>query len=64
MLLASYQRQRKAANLLMMSAMDGFYQVFKSNWPLLRLARQTGLALAAKAGPLKAWVGAYAAGLK
>lgn len=63
-LLASYQHQRKAANLLMMSAMDSFYQVFKSNWPLLRLARQTGLALAAKAGPLKAWVGAYAAGLK
>ena len=63
-LLASYQRQRKAANLVMMSAMDGFYQVFKSDWPLLRLARQAGLSLAAKAGPLKAWVGAYAAGLK
>ena len=63
-LLATYEQQRKNANLLMMSAMDGFYQLFSSRSPLLRLARKAGLQLAANAGPLKAWVGAYAAGLK
>ena len=62
--LQSYAAQRQRANLLMMSAMDGFYQLFSSDWPLLRLARKAGLGLAAQAGPLKAWVGAYAAGLK
>lgn len=63
-LLASYERQQKNANLLMMSAMDGFYQLFSSTSPLFRFARKAGLTLAANAGPLKAWVGAYAAGLK
>jgi 3-demethoxyubiquinol 3-hydroxylase len=63
-LLAQYEQQRKNANLLMMSAMDGFYQLFSSDWPLVRFARKAGLSLAANAGPLKAWVGAYAAGLK
>lgn len=63
-LLAQYEKQRKNANLLMMSAMDGFYQLFSSTSPLFRFARKAGLTLAAKAGPLKAWVGAYAAGLK
>lgn len=63
-LLQQYWQERKKANLLMMSAMDGFYQLFSSRWPVLRLARKLGLTAAAKAGPLKAWVGAYAAGLK
>lgn len=63
-LLASYQRQRKVANLTMMSAMDAFYQVFGSHLPPIRHLRRFGLNLAAKAGPLKAWVGKYAAGLK
>ena len=64
LLLAQYQRQRKIANLTMMSAMDVFYQVFKSDLPPVRQIRRLGLALAAKAGPLKAWVGKYAAGIK
>jgi len=63
-LLATYQRQRKIANLTMMSAMDVFYHVFKSELPPVRRIRRLGLALAAKAGPLKAWVGKYAAGIK
>lgn len=63
-MLNRYQQQRKKDNLLMMSAMDGFYQLFSSQWPLLRFARKAGLTLAANAGPLKAWVGAYAAGVK
>ncbi len=62
--LSSYQRQRKIANLTMMSAMDVFYQVFKSELAPVRQIRRLGLALAAKAGPLKAWVGKYAAGVK
>lgn len=63
-MLNRYQQQRKKDNLLMMSAMDGFYQLFSSRWPVLRFARKLGLTAAANAGPLKAWVGAYAAGLK
>ncbi len=63
-LLMNYQRQRKVANLTMMSAMDVFYQVFKSELPPVRQIRRLGLALAAKAGPLKALVGKYAAGVK
>lgn len=63
-LLNRYQQQRKKDNLLMMSAMDGFYQLFSSQWPVLRFARKLGLTAAANAGPLKAFVGAYAAGLK
>ena len=63
-LLARFQRQRKVANLTMMSAMDVFYQVFSSSLPPVRHLRRFGLSLAAKAGPFKAWVGKYAAGLK
>ncbi len=63
-LLLKYEQQRKNANLLMMSAMDGFSQLFSSDLPFVRLARKAGLSLAANAGPFKAWVGAYAAGLK
>jgi 2-octaprenyl-3-methyl-6-methoxy-1,4-benzoquinol hydroxylase len=48
----------------MMSAMDVFYQVFKSELPPVRQLRRLGLTLAAKAGPLKALVGKYAAGIK
>lgn len=62
-LLLSYQQQRRRANLLMMSAMDMFYQVFKQPLPPLRLLRRVGLQVAGHSGPLKSWVGRYAAGL-
>lgn len=61
--LAHYETERRRANLLMMSAMDLFYQVFKRPFAPLRLARRMGLQLAANAGPLKTLVGKYAAGL-
>lgn len=61
--LLQYQQQRQRANLLMMSAMDVFYQVFKQPLSPIRLARRLGLQLAANAGPLKKLVGKYAAGL-
>jgi 2-octaprenyl-3-methyl-6-methoxy-1,4-benzoquinol hydroxylase len=62
-LLAQYERERRKANLLMMSAMDMFYQVFSSKLTPLVQLRRFGLQVAAKAGPLKTYVGKYAAGL-
>ncbi len=62
-LLAQYETERRKANLLMMSAMDVFYQVFSSKLTPLVQLRRLGLQVAAKAGPLKTYVGKYAAGL-
>lgn len=62
-LLAKYESERRKANLLMMSAMDVFYQVFSSKLKPLVQLRRLGLQVAAKAGPLKTYVGKYAAGL-
>jgi 2-octaprenyl-3-methyl-6-methoxy-1,4-benzoquinol hydroxylase len=62
-LLAQYESERRKANLLMMSAMDVFYQVFSSKLTPLVQLRRLGLQVAAKAGPLKTYVGKYAAGL-
>jgi len=62
-LLAKYETERRKANLLMMSAMDVFYQVFSSKLKPLVQLRRLGLQVAAKAGPLKTYVGKYAAGL-
>lgn len=62
-LLAQYESERRKANLLMMSAMDVFYQVFSSKLTPLVQLRRLGLQVAAKAGPLKTYVGRYAAGL-
>lgn len=59
-LLARYERERRRANGLMMSAMDGFYQLFSNELPPLKLARQLGLTLADRAGPLKRLVSRYA----
>ena len=47
-LLQRYQRKRKPANLLMMSAMDGFYQVFGNDIAALRTLRQLALNVAAR----------------
>ena len=60
---AKYEQERRKANLIMMTAMDAMYQVFSHSSPLVRLARKTGLQIAANAGPLKSLVGKYAAGL-
>lgn len=62
-LLHHYERKRRLANAAMMSAMDAFYQVFSTSLAPVRSLRQFGLQLARKAGPFKALVGKYAAGL-
>lgn len=61
-LLQSYQRKRKPANLLMMSAMDGFYQVFGNDITPLRKLRQLALSVAARSTMLKTLVARYAVG--
>ena len=61
-LLRNYQRKRKPANLLMMSAMDGFYQVFGNDITPLRKLRQLALSVAARSTMLKTLVARYAVG--
>lgn len=61
-LLQRYQRKRKPANLLMMSAMDGFYQVFGNDITPLRKLRQLALSVAARSAMLKTLVARYAVG--
>lgn len=61
-LLQSYQRKRKPANLLMMSAMDGFYQVFGNDITPVRKLRQLALNVAARSTVLKTLVARYAVG--
>ncbi|GAB58691.1 FAD-dependent oxidoreductase [Rheinheimera nanhaiensis] len=61
-LLQRYQRKRKPANLLMMSAMDGFYQVFGHDIAPLRTLRQLALNVAARSTLLKKLVARYAVG--
>lgn len=61
-LLQRYQRKRKPANLLMMTAMDGFYQVFGNEIAPLRTVRQLALNVAARSKLLKMLVARYAVG--
>jgi len=61
-LLRSYQRKRKPANLLMMTAMDGFYHTFGSSLSPVRKLRQLVLSLAARNTMLKTLVARYAVG--
>ncbi|HAW92620.1 MULTISPECIES: FAD-dependent oxidoreductase [unclassified Arsukibacterium] len=63
-LLSGYQRKRKPANLLMMSTMDGFYQLFGNDIAPLRKLRQLALTLASRSGALKKLVTHYAVGIK
>ncbi|KKO47318.1 2-octaprenyl-3-methyl-6-methoxy-1,4-benzoquinol hydroxylase [Arsukibacterium ikkense] len=61
-LLSRYQRKRKPANLLMMSTMDGFYQLFGNDIAPLRSLRQLALTVASRSSMLKALVARYAVG--
>jgi 3-demethoxyubiquinol 3-hydroxylase len=61
-LLRTYQRKRKPANLLMMSAMDGFYHTFGSTLSPVRKLRQLVLNVAARSKMLKTLVARYAVG--
>lgn len=60
--LHAYESSRRPANLVMMTAMDGFYQAFSSSLPPVRWLRQQGLQLASRAGLLKKLVSRYAVG--
>ncbi len=51
--LRRYERARKGDNLAMLAAMDLFKRLFGNDLPPLRLARNLGLDLADRAGPLK-----------
>jgi 2-octaprenyl-6-methoxyphenol hydroxylase len=52
-LLQQYQRQRRPENLLMLAATDGLDRLFSSDNPLVRLARDIGIATVHRASPLK-----------
>jgi 2-octaprenyl-3-methyl-6-methoxy-1,4-benzoquinol hydroxylase len=62
-IIAAYEKQRRLANLAMMSTMDVLYQGFSSSFAPLRIARGIGLAVADKAGPVKKMALKYAMGL-
>ncbi|MGS2721246.1 FAD-dependent monooxygenase [Paraglaciecola aestuariivivens] len=61
--LKRYQKQRRADNLLMMSAMDILYAGFSNNHFPFKFMRNAALKLANNAGPLKAKAMRYAIGL-
>jgi 2-octaprenyl-6-methoxyphenol hydroxylase len=52
-LLAQYQRRRRADNLMMLAATDALDRLFSSDNPLLRLARDAGIAAVHRAPALK-----------
>ncbi|MEJ2406976.1 MAG: UbiH/UbiF/VisC/COQ6 family ubiquinone biosynthesis hydroxylase [Candidatus Thiodiazotropha sp.] len=51
--LRRYERWRKADNVAVMAAMDGFKRLFSNDNGLLKLVRNIGMSLADKAGPAK-----------
>ncbi|HTC10391.1 MAG TPA: UbiH/UbiF/VisC/COQ6 family ubiquinone biosynthesis hydroxylase [Acetobacteraceae bacterium] len=52
-LLSQYQRQRRPDNLAMLVGMDALDRLFSNNNPVLRLARDVGIAAVHRIGPLK-----------
>jgi 2-octaprenyl-6-methoxyphenol hydroxylase len=52
-LLAGYQRARRPANLAMLAMTDGLDRLFSTNNPLLRMARDLGIAAVDRARPVK-----------
>jgi 2-octaprenyl-6-methoxyphenol hydroxylase len=63
-LLRQYQRRRRADNLLMLAATDALDRLFSTNNPLLRLARDVGIAAVHRAPPLKRLFMRQAMGLR
>lgn len=51
--LQRYERRRKSANLEMLALTDGLYRLFRENAPGLKTAREAGLFLLDRLGPLK-----------
>nr|WP_297347682.1 hypothetical protein [uncultured Glaciecola sp.] len=62
--LINYEKSRRTANLLMMSAMDIFYQTFSNNISALKMIRNLGVQVANMAGPIKHKVLKYAMGIE
>src|SRR6185503_5902608 len=52
-LLQRYQRRRRPDNLLMLAATDALDRLFSNDNPLLRMARDIGIAAVHRAPPLK-----------
>ena len=52
-LLRRYQRRRRPDNLLMLAATDALDRLFSTDHPVLRLAREVGIAAVHRAPPLK-----------
>ena len=59
-----YEKPRKRDNLLMMSAMDGFYTLFSNNIAPIKWVRNQLLSVAEHAGPIKKEVLKYAIGVR
>lgn len=59
-LLKRYQRQRQGDNLMMMGLMEGFKQLFEQKNPVIRWARNTGLAWVDQQGFIKNQIVRYA----
>jgi 2-octaprenyl-3-methyl-6-methoxy-1,4-benzoquinol hydroxylase len=59
-----YQKPRKRDNLLMMSAMDGFYTLFSNDIAPIKWIRNQLLSVAEHAGPIKKEVLKYAIGIR
>lgn len=62
--LARYEKQRRADNLMMMSTMDILYSSFSHPSKLVKAARNLGLFVANNSGTIKNKALAYACGLK
>jgi 2-octaprenyl-3-methyl-6-methoxy-1,4-benzoquinol hydroxylase len=62
--LLDYENKRRTPNLLMMSAMDVFYQTFSNDVGPLKLFRNLGVRIANKAGPIKKKALKYAMGIE
>jgi 2-octaprenyl-3-methyl-6-methoxy-1,4-benzoquinol hydroxylase len=60
---ADYETKRRGANLLMMTAMDGFYATFSNEIAPLKVLRSLGIKVANSAGPIKHRVLKYAMGI-
>jgi len=60
---SAYEQARRKYNQLMMNAMDAFYYGFSANVAPIRIARNVGLGLAQRSGPVKRKVVEYATGM-
>jgi 2-octaprenylphenol hydroxylase len=61
--LRKFERERKASNITMLAAMDGFKRIFSNDIAPLAKVRNAGLSLVDNLGPLKQFFMRYAMGL-